>query len=137
MVSVNFWYLEGPKLDRELATWAPEVRVDLITCPLIEDHKRAGKRLTKLSLVLPFKVTKDFVWTWAGDLLITERGLAVLRENHITGFEAKGAKAKYKHSTDEPSPELYELVVTGWAGLAAPESGLSLIQSCTACGDLE
>jgi hypothetical protein len=136
-MSANFWYLQGPQRDRELATWAHDVELDLITCPLVEDHKRTGKRLTKLSIILPSGPTKDFVWTWAGDLLVTEHCLAVLQSSKITGFEVKGAKVTHKHPSDLQPPKLYEFVVTGWAGLAAPESGLSLTNSCPACGDLE
>jgi len=135
-MSTSFWYLEGPTQDRQLGTWASEVELDQVICPLVQDHKRAGRRLTKLSIVLPSKVTKDFVWTWNGDLLITERCLTTLRNAHVTGFEVRGAKATYEQSVDGTPPKLYELVVTGWAGLPAPEAGLSLIKSCAGCGIL-
>jgi hypothetical protein len=32
-------------------------------------------------------------------------------------------------------PKLFEFVVTGWGGWAAPAAGVSLVESCPACGD--
>jgi hypothetical protein len=128
--AARFWKLGGPTGDSALADWTDEVQLEQVVCPRFPEHRRAGRRLTPLSVELPATVT-DFVWTWGGDCLIQRNVLTAFREAGITGFDARPAKA-------EPGRELWELVVTGWGGLAPPESGITLDQSksCRFCGHL-
>jgi hypothetical protein len=81
-----------------------------------------------------------------------DRVLQLFREQGFTGFEVKPVKARMKVRANAPDPcddnpglsasdaakanipTLWELVVTGWAGMAPPESGIELIQSCPHCG---
>jgi hypothetical protein len=125
-----FWKLAGPAHDSALADWTEDVRLDHVVCPRFPNHRRVGRRLTPLSVELPATVT-DFVWTWGGDCLIQSNVLAALREAGITGFDVRPAKA-------EPGLELWELVITGWGGVAPAESGIALdpAKSCSACGHL-
>jgi hypothetical protein len=57
----------------------------------------------------------------------------LFRASGLTGFGVRPVKARYKRADVEP-PCLWELVVTGWAGMAPPESGVRLIEDCPACG---
>jgi hypothetical protein len=86
---------------------------------------------------LPDGDVEDFVWTWYSECLVQDRTLELLRSSGLTGFELKPVKARFKKSTGRP-PRLWEMVVTGWAGMAKPESGIHLDESksCPACGHL-
>jgi hypothetical protein len=55
----------------------------------------------------------------------------------FTGFEVKPAKARFNQPTGEVPPRLWELIVTGWGGMAALESGIKLINDCDSCGNKE
>lgn len=61
--------------------------------------------------------------------------LHLLQEFGFTGFEVKPVTARFKQSTEKP-PKLWELIVTGWAGMAKPESGIHLDEAnfCRVCG---
>jgi hypothetical protein len=60
--------------------------------------------------------------------------LQLFAEQRVTGFEAKPIKVLLPEDIElPPPPDLYQLVVTGWGGLAAPAAGVSLIHSCSAC----
>jgi hypothetical protein len=134
----SFWRLAPPLSLQKLAEWEDgKVELEGVSCPVCEGHQRAGRRLTNLSVILPSGPIGDFVWTWYGELLVQDRALDVLRANGLAGFEVKTANARFQGSTDQPPP-LWEIVVTGWAGMADPASGIRLDKqkSCDACGEL-
>ena len=103
-------------------------------CPLNPDHRLAPWP-TELKIVLPRQQVGDFVSTWMSDLLVQERTLELLREEGITGFEVRPAQARFKRPVWGTPPPLWQIVVTGFAGMAAPESGCHPVgEVCPACG---
>ena len=134
MLEHQFWHLCSPDTTAGLAEWVDgEVHTDKVICPVEDGHQRGGKRLTNLSVMLPGRATKDFVWTWYSECLLTDRTLGVFASQGFSGFEVKPVKAAFKRAQRKP-PRLWELVVTGWAGMAPAESGIRLIEDCPACG---
>jgi hypothetical protein len=49
----------------------------------------------------------------------------MFRAQGFTGFETKPVRARYRSGVGTP-PVLWELAITGWGGIAAPESGIEL-----------
>ncbi len=152
-MSPAFWELSSPESNKGLAEW--DDSVDLggpIYCSANPGHQRAGKRLTDLSVLLTSKRIPDFVWTWHSECLIQDQVLQLFRERGFTGFEVKPVRAQMKIRAKKPDPcddnpgltaelanqikipTLWELVVTGWAGVTSPESGVRLLESCSTCG---
>lgn len=149
---MTFWHLASPESMRGLADWDDDMDLEQITCPLDEHHMRGGKRTTDLSILLTSKRITDFVWAW--ECIIQDRVLRMFREEGFTGFEVKPVKARMKIREKHPDPcddnpglkvedaaqieipTLWELVVTGWAGVAPEESGIRLEKSCPGCGHL-
>lgn len=126
---------------RHLAEWDHAKMTDsdeMVDCPVNPDHRHNGKRVKDLCVVLPEVDVQDFVWTWQSECLIQDRVLQLFRDHGFTGFEVKPVEARFVKSTRKP-PKLWELIVTGWAGIAKPESGIQLneAKSCKACGNLE
>lgn len=130
----KFWRLENPASEKKWAQWAQEMELEEIVCPLNPDHRGAGKRLSNLSVILPNPVVDDFVWTWYSECMIQESVLALVKREKFTGFEVEPIKARFANSPLSIPPPLWELVVTGWAGIAPGSSGVKLVQSCPRCG---
>jgi hypothetical protein len=133
---MEFWVLRSPERPVP-AEWDESVDLEGVTCPVNPGHQRAGKRLGDLRIVLPNRKPDDFVWTWYSDLLIGENAIAILRRAKITGFMTKPVEAHFRNG-EKTSEGFRELVVTGWGGMARPESGIQLDQkqSCDVCGML-
>ncbi len=137
MYDGKFWRLDDDDRESALADWTDDVRLEQIVCPRYPGHRRAGRRLTPLTVELPVTLG-DFVWTWGGECLIQASVLAAFRGRGISGFEVRRAAARFPRDHSQPAPELWELVITGWGGVAPPESGIRLDESksCNACGHL-
>ena len=137
MKTDEFYAFRSPNSTARLAEWANDkMELEQIVCPVDKDHRRGGKRLTDLSVILPGGAVQDFVWTWYSECLAQDHVLELLRASGFTGFEVKPVKAEFKRATDRRPPRLWEIVVTGWAGMAPPESGIKLVKHCDACGNL-
>jgi hypothetical protein len=129
----RFWLLEPPPRQR-LAKESPAAQYETIVCPADKGHQRGGRRIGNLSLILDPLGVKDFTWTWLSDILVPRRILDVFEKHRVTGFEAAPADTSYPPTVKARPPELFELVVTGWGGWAAPAAGVELVESCPACG---
>jgi len=134
MTEPQFYNFRSPKSSAHLAKWADEVDLETVICPKHKGHQRGGKRITPLSVVLPGDRTRDILWTWYSECLITDYVLKLFKKSRFTGYEVKPVKARYKNTNKKP-PRLWELIVTGWAGIAPPESGIRVSEHCDACGD--
>jgi hypothetical protein len=134
MIVKTFWHLDGPESQRKLAKWdSDQMDLESIICPINDGHQHPGRRHTDLRVTLPGSTVEDFVWTWYSECLIQDHVLHVLKAKGFSGFEVKPAKARFEKETGKRAPRLWELIVTGWAGLAPPESGINLVEHCQAC----
>jgi hypothetical protein len=93
-----------------------------------------GEPKKDLSIVLPSSKVGDFVWTWGSDCIVTDTILSLFKESGFTGFEARrviieeiegsGRRRRKK----ELIPPLWELLIRGKGGDAAPKSGIHLYE---------
>ncbi|MBX3329346.1 MAG: hypothetical protein KF722_03010 [Nitrospira sp.] len=131
--SHQFWHVNSPESGTKLAEWAEEVDLDSVHCSANSGHQRAGKRITDLSVILPNAPVEDVVWTWYSECLVQDHILRLFQRYQLTGYEVKPVQARFKRPSGDSPPTLWELVVTGWAGMAAPDSGVKQIEYCPAC----
>lgn len=137
MAESQFWHLASPDSTARYAEWVDgEIETEKVTCPVNEGHQRGGKRLTDLSIALRGAGVEDFVWTWYSECLVQDHVLDLFRRSGFTGFDVKPVKARFKRPSEHEPPRLWELIVTGWAGMASAESGIKLAEHCRACGFL-
>ena len=129
----RFWSLETPRWEG-LAELARDMDFEQILCPTHEGHRRGGNRIGALSVVVHPSRVGDFTFSWLSDVLISRRVLDIFAKHQVTGFEVKPAKISYPATIEARPPDLFELVVTGWGGLAASAAGVKLIKSCQDCG---
>lgn len=140
---LRFWRLTRPE-NAVLADWDKSVDWEgPFTCPITEDHRAAGPRIGILRVVLNSARIDDFVWTHSGECMIRDHVLRAFRHAGFTGFDVarveitkmrRRPRAKEHDTIEEEPPRLWELVVTGWAGEAAPESGIRMTYYCEGCG---
>jgi len=112
--------------------------LEQVVCPVNPKHRRGGKRTTNLSVVFHSSELFDVMWTWGDECLIQQHVLDAFEQQAFSGFQVKPVEARFKHPVPSEPPRLWELVVTGWAGPASPESGIRLDEerSCLHCGSL-
>jgi hypothetical protein len=128
-----FWLLRAPRR-QQLVEEAPDSKYEIIICPADEGHRRGRRVVGGLSVILAPSGVRDFVWTWCNDILVSQRVLDLFKKYRVTGFQPMPAKTSYLKPIKARPPKLFEFVVTGWGGWAAPAAGVSLVESCPACG---
>ena len=115
------------------AKWTKKTTTKKINCKLHPGHKRSGGRTGKLSIEVQSDKIGDFIWTWHSECLVTEKVLALLKRNEITGYSVVPASIEYVQNGQTAPPEVWELVVSGKAGEAHPDSGINKIYHCPEC----
>lgn len=104
-----------------------------IICPLSAGHQRS-RRLSPLNVIVPCKSPPDVIFTWMSECLIQESVKDILEKEHLTGFSTRPAKARLL-KTNAPIT-VFELMITGWGGMAPPASGIREVERCEGCGHL-
>jgi hypothetical protein len=90
--------------------------------------------MNDLSVVLPGSNVRDIAWTWYSECLVQESVLQLFEENGFTGYGTRPVQARFRRHPELSPPKLWELRITGWGGIAPPESGVRLVESCDGCG---
>jgi len=131
-----FFLFTHPKPDPCVSDVNPDSPDDLvkITCSLNRDHRRAGKRLSNLDVIVPCDPAPDVLFTWMSECLVQDRVLQLFHDEGLTGFATRPAKGKVTKTG--LSVSLTELLVTGWGGMAPEASGIREVYRCEACGHL-
>ncbi|MHB9037732.1 MAG: hypothetical protein ACYC64_13820 [Armatimonadota bacterium] len=144
----KFWVLEAPR--RRAARWDKGNlwrKSDYLDCPKSTGRESfltfggPANRIGELRAILQSRDTSDFVWT-IPDCLIQNHVLEVMRDEGLTGFEVRRARVRWDATLLSPEPTceddrepngspetsgipmFWELMVTGWGGLAAEGSGV-------------
>jgi len=130
-MTASFWLLEPP---RSAPRFEHRCEFERIRCPANPSHAAAGGPIGGNFTAL-FRSPRlgDFNWGWLRDILISERALRILEQNGVTGFEVKPQNVAFARRSMGTAPILFELIVTGWGGLAAPASGLRTTDFCPSC----
>ncbi len=135
MAERQFWCLDPPTSTAgSPARVESEMDAEVVLCPLNDGHQREGRRLTDLTVVQPDRALEDFVWTCYRECLVQDHVLELFKASGFAGFEVRPVKSRFRSATAHEPPRLWELVITGWAGMAPPESGIKLIEHCPGCG---
>ena len=127
----NFFNLLWPDSDRLKADnnkaqgkWVRNV------CPLTGAHSDGSPRISDLYHEVKHN-KRDELMIWGAGVAVHERLLEKFAKEGFTGYRLKPALVRFRDGST--SDEYHEFVVTGWAGMASPESGIKLLESCPAC----
>lgn len=134
-----FFKLKGNE-DFPPAEWdADAIKSHSVYCPLNPGHQRSSGRLNELTIILKSPRIGDIIWTWLSECIVTERIAELFDKERVTGFELFPVRvSRILHGDRDLShlPRLWELQLRGWGGVASPESGIHLVESCEGCGQL-
>lgn len=117
----DVWYSDNDAFDPFIS----------IKCPKYPGHQR-GERDINVNLWIDIKkpMMGDFVSTVYSDWLITDRVVEIFKEHSLTGYELHPVKVCNK----KLDFNLWELIITGKAGKAHPDSGIYVKEHCEYCG---
>ncbi len=133
---MNIYLLSSPESTYGSAWYVDkEVIGQTIRCSVNPNHIHGGKRQSDLSILLTARIIKSFIWTWYSDCILPEETYQWFLDMKFTGFTVRPVKARMKRKPPEPViiPPLWELVLTGWGGIAPEESGVRLREYCPYC----
>jgi len=133
-VSRDFWLVTIPRNQRLLVEAPSPPLIKATPCPLTNRHSGRKVRIGDLHVEADPRAIKDFTWTWMTELLVSSKVLKVFERHHVTGFDLRPVVAEYPKPITAPFPELYEVMITGWAGLPSHEAKLTVTDSCPGCG---
>lgn len=131
-----FFLLAEDKPNGCIADIAPDAsyEVEQITCRLNRDHRRGGKRLSDLDVVVTCKSPPGIIFTWASACLVQKKTVQIFKDEGLTGFLTRPAQARVQ--SNGRALEVSELTITGWSGMAPEASGIREVERCPACGHL-
>jgi hypothetical protein len=132
LMNTNFWLLAPPQ-NQKRATLAEVTKLEQIICPADENHRRGGRRLGDVRATIDPNGIKDFTWTWQRDILASEHLLDVFLKHRVSGYEIRPTVVSHSKRYAEKAPALYELITTGWGGMASNAAGLKVRDTCEAC----
>jgi hypothetical protein len=99
-------------------------------CPVGRKHISRSYRLGELHQYLKHNRRDEHI-LWGRDIAVHASVIEKFKSQGFTGFRTKSAKVTFADGAT--SDEYKELIVTGWAGIARPESGMRLLDSCPGC----
>ncbi|MCE5323083.1 hypothetical protein LLG46_07185 [bacterium] len=142
----KFWILESP--EKRTARWD---KGNIWRKSDYLNHTHGGKyisfggpanRISELRVILQCPGIPDFIWTLT-DCLARNQTLEMMTKERFTGFEARRAIVRWdtsaadsdydgdrelpELSSDDDSPMFWEILVTGWGGMAKEESGVTRV----------
>jgi hypothetical protein len=101
-------------------------------CPTSPAHDGGHRRVGPLYLEVKHDYRDELIiWAWGQGCAVHERILKKFEKEGFTGYRVKPATVSFRDGTT--STGYHELIVTGWAGVASPESGMRLLEDCPAC----
>ena len=132
---VTYFNLTRPDSERLLADTAegaPEAEIEVLQCPITDEHLDGSKRVSELA----WQVTHNdkgelLIWDWIEGCVVHRRVLDEFVKRGLTGYRLKPATVRFRDGI--VSNDYCELIVTGWAGVARRESGIRVVKNCPAC----
>jgi hypothetical protein len=129
---VTYFILHEPNSERRMGDGSENIRnTSHVPCPITTDHFEGGRRMGPLFLQMKHNSREELIIWWLFGCVVHERLLDEFEQQGFTGYQVKPATVRFHDGST--STEYREFIVTGWAGMASPESGIRLVEDCPAC----
>jgi hypothetical protein len=129
----EYFRLHGPPSDRLSAFDTVEDPYEVSLCPVtsgIHQHRSIRRRGDLALEVKHRKRDQLMIWSFSQPVVHASL-LAEFAARGFTGYRLRPAAVRFRDGY--LSQDYQELCVTGWAGLARPESGIRLLEDCPGC----
>ena len=99
-------------------------------CPVSREHQAERRRIGPLHHFVRHN-NRDEQIIWGLEITMHARVIEQLESEGFTGFRTNPARVTFRDGVT--SDEYKEFIVTGWAGVASPKSGVEVVASCSGC----
>jgi hypothetical protein len=128
---VTYFNLDRPDSERLLGENESYRERECTACSLTAEHLDGDRRIGQLSVRVKHNRRDEMIWCWVEGTVVHKQLLAEFERQGFTGFRTKPATVRFRDGS--VSNDYSEFIVTGWAGMASPGSGVQVRQSCPAC----
>lgn len=132
---IEYYNLNRPFSEALIASDTVENPYEVSLCPITAGTSRHRTIKRKQDLALQVRHSKHdelMIWTQMGEVVVHERLLTDFGNSGVSGYRLRPAMVSFRDG--QATKEYSELIVTGWAGTAPPESGIRLLEACPGCG---
>ena len=132
---VEYFRLEVAESRRLLARDTRENPYEYTLCPATsgQNQHRGARRTGTFQLEVSHNKRDHWIIAdWFGHMVMHARLLEEFAKRGFTGYRLQPATVRFRDG--HLSHDYSELIVTGWAGVAPPESGIELVVACGGCG---
>lgn len=133
MIGDQVFLLESAVKENDRLSYRPDMSFETEPCKADPKHARHQRRSRPLRVIAPVRPRSDFQWTHYNDCIVSARVKAVMVESAISGVAFREVETFTTAGDRFATHELYELVVTGWGGMAPASSGVTVIEECPFC----
>ena len=114
----------GVDFEKESQQW------EYTSCPIGGQHKSRRQRIGPLHHFVKHNRREERI-IWGLDIAVHQSVVGDLERQGFTGFRSRPAKVTFLDG--KTSDDYREFIVTGWAGVVRPESGMRMLDSCPGC----
>lgn len=117
--------------------YTEEMRMDTKLCPrnagFPSQHAMYQRWVRPIRVIGPVQRMTDFEWSVYRDILLEEDIVKPLMSSGFSGIEFRPAEL-YTTTETPIGMGIFQLRVTGWGGIAPPQSGIRVMEECPQCG---
>jgi hypothetical protein len=130
---ITYFNLHRPESERLLADDSEGSRcIEKLPCPISHEHVDGLRRVSDLALEVKHDSRDEkIVWRWIEGCVVHESLVAEFRKGGLTGYRLRPSTVRFRDGGI--SKDYQELIITGWAGIARPESGIRVTKRCPRC----
>jgi len=131
---ITYFNLHRPNSDRLIGDNKSYGNRERISCPITAEHLDGSRRIGPISIQMDHNSRDEMmIWCYLEGPVVHEQLLAEFAQQGFTGYRTKPATVRFRDGS--VSTEYQEFIVTGWAGMASPESGIQVQvkKSCPVC----
>lgn len=100
-------------------------------CPQNDAHVDGGTQIGETSFYVRHNYRNQMIIWAVHECLVHDRLIDMFKDAGFTGFRTRPATLKYLDG--KITTNYNEFIVTGWAGIIRPESGMRLVEQCPHC----
>ena len=132
-IMMNYYEITGPDSEKLQADFNKCFgKRESIPCNVEPRHDGGHRRIGPLHLEVKHnRRDEQMIWSWGMEFAVHERILDGFEKAGFTGYRTNPATVRF--GDGHIANDYHEFVVTGWAGIVSPDSGVRLMKTCPGC----